>query len=442
MMALVVQKTGQRQGNANPLLYSLAATSGVFHDITSGNNNVPGLTGYSAGPGWDAVTGLGSVDANAMVTNWPATPSSTTPPATGGRLSLGVVTKTAPPTNGNCPTTPPASASSFQTSDGTAYLYFLASVSATDIVSDEWIAPDGTIYQNTSWPVGQGNFCFPDDGLSLGSLTAAQGGNWKVNIYDNGTQLASIPFTVTVQATQTVIPQSGWWWDPNLSGEGFFIEHGGGTGTGIFMAGFLSDASGNPTWLASIGSLGSSSSTYTSNWLRATGGQALLGSYKSPTLVTAGAVSITFTDPSHGVLTRPDNTTVNIQRYGFSAGSTVAPPEAGTAQVGWWWGGPALSGTGYAVEFQGNNVFIAAYSYDGAGNPVWYLALGTLTSPTQYSGTWDTYIGGPQLNSPEGTYPSHKASSLTPMTLNFTNSTNGTLTMGPVSIPIVRYQQF
>jgi subtilase family serine protease len=76
LMALIVQKTGQRQGNANTRFYQLAnAQYGaggvtVFHDTTSGNNSVPGVTGYSAGIGYDLTTGLGSVDAAALVNNW------------------------------------------------------------------------------------------------------------------------------------------------------------------------------------------------------------------------------------------------------------------------------------------------------------------------------------------------------------------------------------
>ena len=76
IMALVVQKTGARQGNANPSFYRLAQaqySSGgpaVFHDVTTGNNTVPGVTGFSAGPGYDLATGLGSVDAVALVNNF------------------------------------------------------------------------------------------------------------------------------------------------------------------------------------------------------------------------------------------------------------------------------------------------------------------------------------------------------------------------------------
>jgi subtilase family serine protease len=76
IMALVVQKTGQRQGNANTRFYQLGnaqfASGGVpvFHDISAGHNSVPGVTGYASTAGYDAATGLGSVDASALVNNW------------------------------------------------------------------------------------------------------------------------------------------------------------------------------------------------------------------------------------------------------------------------------------------------------------------------------------------------------------------------------------
>ncbi len=84
IVALINQQTGARQGNVNPRLYQLAATSpNVFHDILSGDNRVPcragtpncpsgGSMGFSAGPGYDQVTGLGSVDAFALANAWVA----------------------------------------------------------------------------------------------------------------------------------------------------------------------------------------------------------------------------------------------------------------------------------------------------------------------------------------------------------------------------------
>jgi uncharacterized protein (TIGR03437 family) len=69
------------QGNINPNLYRLArSTTNVFHDISTGSNIVQcksstpdcttGSFGYSAGPGYDPVTGLGSVDAYKLLTEW------------------------------------------------------------------------------------------------------------------------------------------------------------------------------------------------------------------------------------------------------------------------------------------------------------------------------------------------------------------------------------
>lgn len=83
IMALVNQKTNSRQGQANFVLYPLAAgqtascnSSGppqstcIFNDITQGNSDVPGLTGFPAQPGYDLATGLGSVNAANLVANW------------------------------------------------------------------------------------------------------------------------------------------------------------------------------------------------------------------------------------------------------------------------------------------------------------------------------------------------------------------------------------
>ncbi|HET8888291.1 MAG TPA: protease pro-enzyme activation domain-containing protein [Candidatus Angelobacter sp.] len=75
LMALVVQKTGTAQGNANPIFYSMGRNQfsggiAVYHDTTSGNNSVPGVVGFTAGVGYDQATGWGSVDASNLVNFW------------------------------------------------------------------------------------------------------------------------------------------------------------------------------------------------------------------------------------------------------------------------------------------------------------------------------------------------------------------------------------
>jgi pseudomonalisin len=75
VMALVVQGTGARQGNANIAFYPLASKQraggpAIFHDITAGNNSVPGQAGFNATAGFDQATGLGSIDASVLVSHW------------------------------------------------------------------------------------------------------------------------------------------------------------------------------------------------------------------------------------------------------------------------------------------------------------------------------------------------------------------------------------
>ncbi len=93
VFASIVARAGQKLenlsgmnglGNINSSIYATQALQGpnsvIFHDIISGNNVVPcaegspdcigGSLGYQAGPGYDLVTGLGSVDAQGFITSF------------------------------------------------------------------------------------------------------------------------------------------------------------------------------------------------------------------------------------------------------------------------------------------------------------------------------------------------------------------------------------
>jgi hypothetical protein len=152
IMALVNQKMdlanpGQRQGNANFVLYKLAqqqfatptvctsqasplpAGTCTFNDVitgtiampctkgstncapTTGTDTIGVLTGFNAGAGYDLATGLGSVNATNLVNNWVTgqaafTPTTTTlgiAPSTGlvaGQAPFPTVTITVAPTSG------------------------------------------------------------------------------------------------------------------------------------------------------------------------------------------------------------------------------------------------------------------------------------------------------------------------------------------------------
>jgi len=90
IMSLVNQKTGTPQGVPGFALYKLVTKqANAFHDTPTGStiaapclkgspnctvsvtgDNYGVLTGYSTGSGYDLATGLGSVDANNLVSNW------------------------------------------------------------------------------------------------------------------------------------------------------------------------------------------------------------------------------------------------------------------------------------------------------------------------------------------------------------------------------------
>jgi kumamolisin len=69
LLARINQAMGKPAGYLNPLLYA-QNVSGSLRDITSGDNG-----GYSAGPGWDPCTGLGSPDGAALLAALKGEPS-------------------------------------------------------------------------------------------------------------------------------------------------------------------------------------------------------------------------------------------------------------------------------------------------------------------------------------------------------------------------------
>jgi subtilase family serine protease len=68
IVAIADQVAGKGLGYLNPALYAMESASapGIV-DITSGNNSYDGITGYTADPGYDMASGVGTVDAASFV---------------------------------------------------------------------------------------------------------------------------------------------------------------------------------------------------------------------------------------------------------------------------------------------------------------------------------------------------------------------------------------
>ncbi len=138
-----------------------------------------------------------------------------------------------------------------------------------------------------------------------GSFEAAGGGYYPVRVPQSGYMTLPIdgdywlfvsnkktggtggPYTLKI-GTDTLTPESGWWWNPAEAGRGFAIEK---QGTMLMVAGFLYDAAGNATWYMSAGSM-TDASTYSDTLDTFSGGQCIDCVYKAPTSTTSGAGSI------------------------------------------------------------------------------------------------------------------------------------------------------
>jgi hypothetical protein len=192
MLALVAQSQGgARLGQADYVLYNLAGQAAlygtVFHDVTAGNNSVvctsgsPDcgsngfLNGFNAGTGYDAATGLGSVDVAQLVANWKNakfTTSATSFTINGSTTTVGVP-------------------------HGTV-LNFAASVNPNAATGDVAIVNDSGISNNAT-----PGFLTISGGTATGTSNSLPGGNYNVyaNYGGDATYSASVSNPVGVSIT-------------------------------------------------------------------------------------------------------------------------------------------------------------------------------------------------------------------------------------------------
>jgi serine protease len=269
-----------------------------------------------------------------------------------------------------------------------------------------------------SFPAGTGNDCNP---ILCGS-----------GILDAG---AAVAFARQMSAP-AVIPRTGFWWSPAEPGIGVSIE---AQGSRLLMASYLFDGSGRATWLES-GPAAASGAAYLGVLTTYAGGTTLYGPFQAASESgSAGDVALTFASPTQGFLTWPGGT-LAIQHLDFAAADAGATQGAGLPESGWWWS-PQEPGRGYAIEIQGDTIFVAGYMYDGQGNPVWYASgPAPMTSTSTYQGTWQQYAGGPSLTSgPRQALVSDANAGA--ITIQFDSAASGTLTLpAGRQVPVQRFR--
>ncbi len=118
----------------------------------------------------------------------------------------------------------------------------------------------------------------------------------RFNIVPNGLNLAPV-------AGQ---PESGWWWNEQESGRGFFLEWQGGN---LDIAGYMYDDAGNSVWYLTTGVLGGTPTarSFSGNWWSFGEGQTLTGAWKPNRQLSnnVAPVTIQFSGPDAALMTLP-----------------------------------------------------------------------------------------------------------------------------------------
>ncbi len=172
---------------------------------------------------------------------------------------------------------------------------------------------------NTTPPnVANGSTVVGNVTINFTSSTAATI-NWSGGVFTTPVTTTITRFAINSTnrpaATLTGAPQSGWWWNANESGTGYFVEQQGGQ---IFFAAYLYAADKTAIWYISLGSAVSSGGgvTYTGSLLQVAGGQTLTSGPKSTTgTTTIGSITLTFDSSTTGALTLPNGRRVALTRF-------------------------------------------------------------------------------------------------------------------------------
>lgn len=266
----------------------------------------------------------------------------------------------------------------------------------------------------------------PTAGVGAGTIYA--------RTFDTVTQAyVSVPmhFTSTFANGATTVDFTDIWWNPVESGWGFAIVQ---SGAKLFDVLYTYDSTGEPTWI-----------TVTNGQWSSGFGSTNFGSLYSPTSspyyaydaskFNAGNsfsnLSINFSDVGAAQLDTPLlGASKPLQRFVFG---NAAGTKRGVA--GMWWGGAAQNGWGLSIFEQGGALFVAWFTYDAAGKPLWF---------SMSDGRWsdaNTWVGS-VYRSTKAT-GSVRTTSVGTFSLVFTGNDNATFSYNveghQVSVPIQRF---
>ncbi len=360
VMALVVQsKGGTGQGNANAGLYPLVnATHNPFHATPSGNNSVPGVTGFTAsGNTYNLATGLGSVDGAVLVSEWGSGSGggskdfTLTPSATSGTVLVGKST------------TFTIGATASGTAKNTIALKATAPTGVTAGISPASILPGASATVT----------------IAVGSTAASGSQSISITGTDStGTQTVTYALTVTPLPTLALtaassavsVPQGG-------SGTVSLTATTGGSYSGNIglsvsglPTGVTAGWSANPIAGASGSSTNSETLTLTATPTATVGSATISVTATGDSLTASQTVTVQVQSP--GVTLAATPTSVSVQSLATATVTVTATPAGGAAIPA------AAAGSSISVASGLPKGFTAAWSapaVNSNGAAVWTLTL-------------------------------------------------------------------
>ncbi|KAF0812547.1 hypothetical protein IGB42_02836 [Andreprevotia sp. IGB-42] len=216
--------------------------------------------------------------------------------------------------------------------------------------------------------------------LCTALLLAACGGGSNADSAQSG-KSAQTAVATQAGAGLAGMPANGWYWNPVQSGTGFMFEMQRDKG---FVGFFLYDDLGNPVWYVSQGVVTQVNGAYQFKGMLQSyeNGQAAdSGTYRSPVARDVGEVLIVFSGSGKDTkttVTLPGGRVLNAERFPIVPGGLDMAPNPAAPETGWYWN-PEQGGRGWAIEVQGNTVFMAMFHY-GTSGPAWHIVSGDLSN--------------------------------------------------------------
>ena len=175
------------------------------------------------------------------------------------------------------------------------------------------------LYAYSSGQTLDGAYRAPGAPVSNGDITLAFNDSTHGTLVWPGGTIPIERFNIVADGVAAVPqqgrPESGWWWNEQEAGRGFFIEWQGGS---AFLAGYMYDRTGNPLWYASLAPT-PDPGRFSGAWTQYANGQTLTGGYRpeAPLATSVAPVTITFRDAQNATMTLPGGRTSTLTRFRF-----------------------------------------------------------------------------------------------------------------------------